>query len=226
MGQVFRARDTKLDRAFAHDADRLARFTREAKTPHAAGIVHRDLKPNILITQYGQVDTDRRYVAPLSISDQRMDGIAESFEVPEVAMQHADHQRRVDASVIVNQDVAESHHRRQRGTERRGQQSCLGQNVKGIGTGLGHPQPAVGHDVIGHIHARLDGQMQRPLDNPLNFPVCPVVRHLDPAIGSELFEIGIEQREPPKHEVAVNHAQGALPGCDAPGCGSRETCEA
>ena len=41
MGHVWRARDTKLDRdvaikvlpeAFAHDADRLARFTREAKT--------------------------------------------------------------------------------------------------------------------------------------------------------------------------------------------------
>ena len=41
MGQVFRARDTTLDRdvaikvlpeAFAHDAERLARFTREAKT--------------------------------------------------------------------------------------------------------------------------------------------------------------------------------------------------
>ncbi len=41
MGQVWRARDTKLDRdvaikvlpeAFARDADRLARFTREAKT--------------------------------------------------------------------------------------------------------------------------------------------------------------------------------------------------
>ena len=41
MGQVFRARDTKLDRdvaikilpdAFAHDADRLARFQREAKS--------------------------------------------------------------------------------------------------------------------------------------------------------------------------------------------------
>jgi serine/threonine protein kinase len=40
MGQVLRARDTRLDRdvaikilpeAFAHDADRLARFTREAK---------------------------------------------------------------------------------------------------------------------------------------------------------------------------------------------------
>ena len=53
MGQVFHARDTKLDRdvaikilpeAFAHDADRLARFTREAKTlaslnhPNIAGI--------------------------------------------------------------------------------------------------------------------------------------------------------------------------------------------
>ncbi len=53
MGEVYRARDTKLDRdvavkilseEFAHDADRLARFTREAKTlaalshPHIAGI--------------------------------------------------------------------------------------------------------------------------------------------------------------------------------------------
>jgi len=41
MGQVWRAHDTKLDRAvalkilpeaFVHDADRVARFTREAKT--------------------------------------------------------------------------------------------------------------------------------------------------------------------------------------------------
>ena len=40
MGQVFRARDTRLDRdvaikilpdAFAHDADRLARFTRKPR---------------------------------------------------------------------------------------------------------------------------------------------------------------------------------------------------
>ncbi len=53
MGQVFRARDTKLDRdvaikvlpeAFAHDTERLARFAREAKTlaslnhPHIAAI--------------------------------------------------------------------------------------------------------------------------------------------------------------------------------------------
>ena len=53
MGQVFRARDTKLNRdvalkvlpeSFANDADRLARFTREAQTlaslnhPHIAAI--------------------------------------------------------------------------------------------------------------------------------------------------------------------------------------------
>jgi serine/threonine protein kinase len=60
MGQVFRARDTKLARdvaikilpeAFAHDADRLARFTREAKTlaslnhPHIAGIYGLEAAP-------------------------------------------------------------------------------------------------------------------------------------------------------------------------------------
>ena len=53
MGQVWRARDTKLNRdvalkvlpdSFAHDAERLARFTREAQTlaplnhPHIAAI--------------------------------------------------------------------------------------------------------------------------------------------------------------------------------------------
>ena len=53
MGEVYRARDTKLDRdvaikvlpeSFAGDADRVARFTREAKTlaslnhPNIAGI--------------------------------------------------------------------------------------------------------------------------------------------------------------------------------------------
>ncbi len=57
MGQVFRARDTKLGRdvaikilpeAFAHDADRVSRFQREAKTlaslnhPHIAGTYGRE----------------------------------------------------------------------------------------------------------------------------------------------------------------------------------------
>ena len=60
MGQVFRARDTKLDRdvaikilpeAFAHDADRLARFTREAKT--LAALNH----PNIAAI-YGLEESD------------------------------------------------------------------------------------------------------------------------------------------------------------------------
>ncbi len=68
MGQVFRARDTKLDRdvaikilpeAFAHDADRLARFQREAKTlaslnhPHIAAIYGLEESPSTGSRQAG-----------------------------------------------------------------------------------------------------------------------------------------------------------------------------
>ena len=60
MGEVYRARDTKLDRdvaikvlpeAFAHDAERLARFLREAKT--LASLNH----PNIAAI-YGLEEAD------------------------------------------------------------------------------------------------------------------------------------------------------------------------
>ena len=62
MGAVYRARDTKLDRdvaikvlpeAFAHDAERVARFTREAKVlaslnhPHIAGIYGLETGPTL-----------------------------------------------------------------------------------------------------------------------------------------------------------------------------------
>jgi serine/threonine protein kinase len=56
MGQVWRARDTKLDRdvaikvlpeAFAHDAERLARFTREAKcASETAPLAHLNWNPD------------------------------------------------------------------------------------------------------------------------------------------------------------------------------------
>src|SRR6476660_10147206 len=73
MGQVFRARDTKLDRdvaikilpeAFAHDADRLARFTREAKTlaslnhPHIAGIYGLEESPGATALVMALVEGD------------------------------------------------------------------------------------------------------------------------------------------------------------------------
>ena len=57
MGEVYRARDTKLQRdvaikvlppALVNDADYCARFQREAQAlaaVHEKGIIHRDLKP-------------------------------------------------------------------------------------------------------------------------------------------------------------------------------------
>ena len=62
MGEVYRARDTKLDRdvaikilpeAFVHDPDRVARFQREAKTlaalnhPHIGGIYGLEEAPGV-----------------------------------------------------------------------------------------------------------------------------------------------------------------------------------
>ena len=61
MGEVYRARDTKLNRdvaikilpdVFAHDADRVARFTREAQT--LASLNH----PNIAQI-YGVIEEDQ-----------------------------------------------------------------------------------------------------------------------------------------------------------------------
>src|SRR5688572_2016859 len=61
MGEVYRARDTRLNRdvaikvlpeAFVHDADRLARFKREAQVlaslnhPHICALYHIDEAPN------------------------------------------------------------------------------------------------------------------------------------------------------------------------------------
>ena len=62
MGEVYRARDTKLDRdvaikilpeAFAHDADRLARFQREAKT--LASLNHPNIAQIFGLEQAGDV---------------------------------------------------------------------------------------------------------------------------------------------------------------------------
>ena len=75
MGQVWRARDTKLNRdvalkvlpdSFANDADRLARFTREAQTlaalnhPHIAAIYGLEEGPATASTGSGQEAQGRR----------------------------------------------------------------------------------------------------------------------------------------------------------------------
>ena len=81
MGQVYRARDTKLDRdvaikilpeAFAHDADRLARFQREAKTlaslnhPNIAGIYGLEESEGMTALVMELVEGDENMSQPLA----------------------------------------------------------------------------------------------------------------------------------------------------------------
>src|SRR5580765_8535793 len=100
MGQVYRARDTKLDRdvaikilpeAFAHDPDRLARFQREAKTlaalnhPHIAGIYGLEETAGVtaLVMELVEGDTlDARLKARAPVEDALLIGkqIAEALE--------------------------------------------------------------------------------------------------------------------------------------------------
>ena len=81
MGEVYRARDTKLDRdvalkvlpqAFTHDPDRLARFEREAKV--LASLNH----PNIGHI-YGLEEAEGLMVMPVDIGQSVRAGIAESL---------------------------------------------------------------------------------------------------------------------------------------------------
>src|SRR5215467_3084949 len=84
MGEVWRATDTKLDRdvaikflpeAFAQDADRMARFEREAKVlaslnhPHIAAIYGVEERALVMELAQGPTLAERIAVGPLPVDD-------------------------------------------------------------------------------------------------------------------------------------------------------------
>ena len=73
MGEVYRARDTKLDRdvaikilpdAFAHDTERLARFTRESRTPTSGSCPQQVIGPLVRQTVFVQANSMYRADGP------------------------------------------------------------------------------------------------------------------------------------------------------------------
>jgi eukaryotic-like serine/threonine-protein kinase len=85
MGEVYRARDTRLGRevalkvlpeAFARDADRLARFEREART--VAGLNH----PNIVVLFSVEEDRGVRFLTMELVEGQRLDQLVRPGGLP------------------------------------------------------------------------------------------------------------------------------------------------
>src|SRR5687768_14732137 len=113
MGQVYRARDSKLQRdvavkvlpeAFAHDPDRLARFEREART--LAALNH----PNIAHV-YGLEDAGSVHglvmelVEGPTLADRIAAGALPIDEVPPIAIQIARALEAAHASGIIHRDL-------------------------------------------------------------------------------------------------------------------------
>jgi len=85
MGEVYRARDTRLQRdvalkvlpeAFARDADRLARFEREART--VAGLNH----PNIVVLYSVEEDEGVRFLTMEMVEGLSLDGLVKPGGLP------------------------------------------------------------------------------------------------------------------------------------------------
>ncbi len=113
MGEVYRARDTRLDRTvaikvlpseFSRDADRLGRFQREARATSALN------HPNIVtIHEVGEVDSTSFIVMELvegtSLRDELVDGPLPVRKLLAIAVQIADGLARAHAAGIVHRDL-------------------------------------------------------------------------------------------------------------------------
>jgi serine/threonine protein kinase/Tol biopolymer transport system component len=120
MGAVFRARDTRLDRdvaikilpeAFAHDADRLARFTREAKNlaalnhPHIAAIYGLEESPSTSSGQAGITALVMELVEGDDLSQRIATGAIPLDEALRIAKQIAEALEAAHEQGIIHRDL-------------------------------------------------------------------------------------------------------------------------
>src|SRR5438552_4235064 len=119
MGEVYRAKDTRLGRevalkvlpeAFARDADRLARFEREART--VAGLNH----PNIVVLYSGEEGHGVRFLTMELVEGQRLAQLVSPGGLP-VA-------RVLDLGIALAEALAAAHERGVVHRDQIGRASC------------------------------------------------------------------------------------------------------
>lgn len=86
-------------------------------------------------------------------------------------------------------------------------QPGLIQYLKGICITRRDGQPLVRNDMVGDIHAQLDHELERTLDNSLCLPVCPILLTRDLTILRDLLQVSIEFGKLAENERFIDQSQ-------------------
>jgi hypothetical protein len=104
----------------------------------------------------------------------RKHGKSEGVKVLDMLSQDTQDLIRIDARVVMYQDVSEFGHLDERRREERIQQLCVAKNLECLRLRGGHLQFAVGDQVVGEVKARFDRQVQASLHDALTLPICTI----------------------------------------------------
>lgn len=135
-------------------------------------------------------------------------GKSEGVKILEVVPQDTQNLFRIDARVVMHQEVSELGHLDERRRKVRVQQPFVPKNLERFCLRAGHAQSAVGNEVVGEVKARFDRQVQTSLHDALSLPGRAVRIRLEMSKLLELGQVPLQSRRFPQHELAINHGGG------------------